>query len=168
MRELIPARREFDPPSAGWWRSFPRAFRVLMLRILLVAGAALSLSTHPVLAQALSLRDAGVDSLHRTTVPTFIVTRVPSAAMSRGAMGAIVGGAVGVTAGLILGHGANIGCRLGDVHCDPKAKQVKAMVVSAALLGGVGAGIGYLAGKLWPDHGGQSRATDRRPPIDNR
>jgi hypothetical protein len=80
-----------------------------------------------------------------------LMTYQPIVSRSRGTAGAIVGGIVGVTAGLIIGHSANVGCRLGDVKCSPEDKQVKAMIADAVILGAVGAGLGYLMSKLWPD-----------------
>jgi hypothetical protein len=87
-------------------------------------------------------------------------SRSLAVAKSRSSAGALVGGVVGVTAGLILGHNANIGCSLGDVHCNGVTKQRKAMAITGVLLGAAGAGVGYLIGKAWP-----ARSTlPRQPP----
>jgi hypothetical protein len=135
-----------------------------MLRTLLVAGAALSIDMHSASAQALWSRPPNADSLRRITTPSFSAPSSSSAAsVSPSAVGAIIGGAAGLTAGLIIGHGANVGCRLGDTGCSPQAKQAKAMIVSAVLLGGIGAGLGYFAGKLWRGHAEhRAQSTDLR------
>ena len=79
------------------------------------------------------------------------VQRIPLP-RSSGAVGALIGGATGITAGLLIGHAAPVGCRLADTHCNPANKQVKAMIGSAIILGAVGAGVGYLAGKFLLDN----------------
>jgi hypothetical protein len=74
---------------------------------------------------------------------------------------AIVGGVAGIAGGSWLGYHANIGCLTVDTHCNAANKQVKAIVVTSVLLGSVGAGLGYLAGRLWPSRASATTASQR-------